>query len=56
MLCVINGVQTVCVRYFRVMGRHFVVAGGVVLCCLCMVTRSLRVMIGCVLVVVRCFR
>jgi len=56
MLCVINGVQAVCVRHLRMMSRHFVVASGVVLCCLCMVTRSLRVMIRCVLVMIRCFR
>jgi hypothetical protein len=55
MLRVIKGVQTVSVCYLRVMGCLFVVACGVMLCRLAVVVSSLRVMICCVVVMIRCF-
>jgi hypothetical protein len=55
MLGVIQGVQTVSVRYLRVMSGLFVVACGVMLCRFGVMMRSLRVMISCVLVMIRCF-
>jgi hypothetical protein len=55
-LRMIHGVQTMSVRYLRVVGRLLVVACQVILCRLSVVMRSLRVVISCVVVMIRCFR
>lgn len=55
MLCVIDGMQAVCVRQVRVMSGLFVVACCVMFCHLGVMARSLRVMMSRVLVMIGCF-
>jgi hypothetical protein len=55
LLCMIEGVQTVCVGYVRVMSRLFVVARCVMHCRFRVVMRSLRVVMSRLLVMIGCF-